>query len=239
MIILIAIICIICFFVLYIWKNHLHIDFPTFFKKGFKKLDHKFGLFCYTGKQGTGKTYSAVKFCIGQKLENDYIIITNVKSFNIFSDTIYMPDIMEIIKFCSSFEGNEKNILIFFDEIFTVLEKGGALQKEVLSFLSQLRKRKIILVTTAQEWSEIHITFRRYVRFQISCNMKALPITSMAIIVNQINDGDQIRWDNDSQDFIAPIIQTNIAKGNLSVIESYDTFETIKLTTSINSNKRK
>lgn len=34
----------------------IHIKLYTFFKKGFKKFDNAFGLFCYTGKQGKGKT---------------------------------------------------------------------------------------------------------------------------------------------------------------------------------------
>lgn len=236
---LLILICSFIMFMIYIIKNHIRVDFASFFKKGFKKLDNKFGLFCYTGKQGTGKTYSAIKFCIKQKLANDYKIITNVKSFKVFKDTLYMDNIMDIINYCSKFESNERNVLIFFDEIFTVLEKGGQLSRDVLSFLSQLRKRKIIFVTTAQEWSEIHITFRRYIRYQISCNMIALPILSLAIVINRINDGDLIRWDNDCQDFIAPIIQTNVSKGNLSIIESYDTFETIKLTQSINNYRNK
>lgn len=67
--------------------------------------------------------------------------------------------------------------------------------------------------------------------------MIALPFTKMAIIVNQVNDGDLIRWDNDLQDFVAPIIQTNVAKGKLSIIESYDTFETISITESINASR--
>lgn len=236
---LFIIIIILVFIALYVYKNHLHIDFLSFFRKGFKKNSNKFGVFCYTGKQGTGKTYSAVDFCIKRKLESDYRIITNVKSFNIFKDTIYMDNIMDIIKYCTKFKDNDENVLIFFDEIFTVLEKGGSLAREVLSFISQLRKRGIIFVTTAQEWSEINITLRRYVRFQISCNMISLPFVKTALIVNQVNDGDKIRWDNDLQDFIAPIIQTNIAKGKLAIIESYDTYETIKLTQSINSYRKR
>ncbi len=35
----------------YILKNHLHIDFKSFFCRGFKKISNKFGVFCYTGKQ--------------------------------------------------------------------------------------------------------------------------------------------------------------------------------------------
>ena len=30
----------------------IHIDLQSFVKKGFAKLDDKFGLYCYTGKQG-------------------------------------------------------------------------------------------------------------------------------------------------------------------------------------------
>lgn len=107
------------------------------------------------------------------------------------------------------------------------MEKQTRINKKILSFLSQLRKRKIIFVTTAQEWSEINITFRRYVRFQISCNMISLPFLKTAICYNVVNDGDQIRWDNDTQDFIAPRISAKLSKGVEGIIRSYDTFETI------------
>lgn len=211
-----------------IWQEKIHVDFKSFFKKGFKKIDNAFGLFCYTGKQGKGKTYSAIKFITDQKIKYNYTILTNVKSFDIFKDTIYFSDINDIIDYCVQFKDNEKNVIIFFDEIFTILEKRTPINKKILSFLSQLRKRKIILVTTAQEWSEINITFRRYVRFQISCNMMSLPLFKTAIIYNTINDGDQIRWNNDLQDFEAPRISANLSKGNEDIINSYDTFETIQ-----------
>lgn len=223
---IIFIILIIIFYILF-FKLKLYIDFKTFFRRGFKKVDNAFGLFCYTGKQGKGKTYSAIKFLIEQKMAHNYRILTNVKSFDIFSDTLYFSDINDIIDYCTSFKENEENIIIFFDEIFTILEKNTRINKKILSFLSQLRKRHIILVTTAQEWAEINITFRRYVRFQISCNMLSIPIFKTSIILNTINDGDQMRWNNDTQDFEAPRIKMKLAKGNLNIIQSYDTFETI------------
>ena len=75
-------------------------------------MDNKFGLFCYTGKQGKGKTYSAVNFCTKQKLQNDYIILTNVKSFvSTFNDTIYFESIQQIIDYCTSFKDNDKNVI--------------------------------------------------------------------------------------------------------------------------------
>ena len=199
-----------------------------FLEDGFQKIDNDFGLFCYTGKQGKGKTYSAIKFLIERKLDKNYVILTNVHSFKVFSDTKYFTDINDIIDYCEKFKENDENVIIFFDEIFTILEKNTKINKKILSFISQLRKRHIIFVTTAQEWSEINITFRRYVRFQVDCNMFALPITNAAFIFNSINDGDGIRWDNDLQEFIAPRISANFAKCNKSIIESYDTFETIQ-----------
>lgn len=117
------------------------------------------------------------------------------------------------------------------------MEKSGSLCSEILSFISQLRKRQIIFVSTAQEWSEINITFRRYCRFQVSCNMIALPFFKTAIVINRINDGYQIRWDNDQQEFIAPPIRTNISKGQKRIIEQYDTFETIKIGRLLNRRK--
>lgn len=160
-------------------------------------------------------------------MEKDYKILTNVKSFNAFDDTQYFENIDDIINYCTTFKDNDENVIIFFDEIFTILEKQTKINKKILSFISQLRKRHIIFITTAQEWSEINITFRRYVRYQIECNMFALPLLHYAFIFNSINDGDQIKWDNDLQEFIAPRISANFSKCNRIIVESYDTFETI------------
>lgn len=211
---------------------HLSIDWKSLYRKGFQKIDNAFGLFCYTGKQGHGKTYSAIKFCIDEKLRRNSIIITNVTSFKTFSDTVFITDILELIRYVINLcdrmpPGEYPNIIIFYDEIFTVLEKQTKINKEILSFISQLRKRHIILITTAQEWLEVNVTFRRYVRFQIDCNMFSFPVLKTAFLINAINDGEQLKWDNEANEYIAPRIATNFSKGNLSIIESYDTFETI------------
>ncbi len=188
--------------------------------------------FVTVGKQGKGKTYSAVKFCIDRKLDTDCKIITNVESFKMFRDTVYINNISDLIQYVLDYVDNSDeevpNIIIFFDEIFTILEKQTRINKEILSFISQLRKRKIIFVTTAQEWLEINVTFRRYVRYQIDCNMFSFPILKTAFLLNYINDGELLKWDKDANEYVAPRIATNFSKGNLSIIESYDTFETIK-----------
>lgn len=219
---------IIVFILYYLITNHVHVDLKSFFKKGFKKQDNFFGVYCYTGKQGTGKTYSAIKFIIDMKLKYGYKIITNVKSFNTFKDTKYMTNIIDIINFIESLPLEEQsNYLIFFDEIFTILERGTRMNARILPFLSQLRKRGIIFVTTAQEWRLINIEFRLYVRYQVSCNMYGLPFGHIAVLKNKVNDGTSIRWDDQEQDFVAQNVQTNFSKGNIEIINAYDTFETI------------
>lgn len=219
--------------ILFLANKKINIDFKTFLKKGFKKLDNKFGLYLYTGKQGKGKTFSAIKFCEKYR-QKGYYVVTNIKSYSKNKNCIYIQNIFEIIQFCKMYEGKYK-FIVFFDEIFTVLTKNVALDSEILSFLSQLRKRNIILVSTAQEWSEINITFRRYCRYQINCNMISLPIIKIAVCINTLNDGDNIKWNNDTQEFEAELINTKIFKCNLDVVNKYDTFETIDLSTKPNT----
>ena len=217
------------YFIIFVFRSHLRIDWKSLFKSGFSKKDNAFGLYTYTGKQGEGKTYSAIKFISEQKNRYNYIIVTNVHSFNKFDDTVYIDDIMKLIDFIKiNHDKDGKKYLIFFDEIFTVLMKGQAINNDILAFLAQLRKRGIIFVTTAQEWSEIPLTFRRFCRFQVSCHMFSIPILNKAFLTNKINDGYNIRWNNDIQEFEAPTLQTNFSKGNLDIINMYDTFEVIK-----------
>ena len=211
-------------FIIFSQFKNLHIDLKSFFKKGFKITKDRFGLFCFTGKQGSGKTYSSIRFLLENSKNG--LIVTNVKSFAKTVECIYIDNILEIIEFSKNYKG-DKQLYIFFDEIFTILEKKTAINKDILSFISQLRKRHIILITTAQEWSEINITFRRYVRFQISCSMYRFPFLHTAIIINAIHDGDTLKWNGDTMEYEADLIQKNIHKSNLWVAETYDTYETI------------
>lgn len=183
-----------------------------------------------------GKTYSAV--CYSEYLINNNdidILITNIRSYynnlenmkrNEKFDLIYEADFLSIINFCINNEG--KRIVIFYDEIFTAIKKTGALKRGVLDFLAQCRKRGIIIITTVQEWSELHITLRRFVRFQINCSMFCLPFCNFAIVKNQLNDGDTIHWDGTLNDYVSDTIQTNFKKGLKDIINKYDTLETIK-----------
>ena len=58
--------------------------------------------------------------------------------------------------------------------------------------------------------------------------MFSIPLIDKAFLSNKINDGYNAKWNNDTQEFEAPVLQTNFSKGNLHVINMYDTFEVIK-----------
>lgn len=196
--------------------RHTKIKWKTFFKKGFAPKRGKFGVYCYDGKQGSGKTYSCVEFILNML---HMPIYSNVHLKNV--DYEYFSGFDNLLKL-----RDKSNCIIVFDEIFTALTKSSKINTEVLDFLSQMRKRQIIFITTAQEWLEIPITLRRYCRFRIECKM--LNILGLGILIKRCYDAEQMKWSEEENEYIAPLIETTISKCNLSVANSYDTFEQIK-----------
>lgn len=197
--------------------RHTKIKFKTFFRKGFAPKRGKFGVYCYCGKQGSGKTYSAVEFLLQHK---DIPIYSNVSSIKGVKYTYFngFDQLLEL--------RNQSDCIIFYDEIFTALTKTSKMSKEVLDFLSQMRKRRIIFITTAQEWLEINITLRRYCRYQIEC--KILNLLGLGILIKHCYDAEQLKWSNEDNEYVAPLVETTISKCNVKIANSYDTFEQIK-----------
>lgn len=154
-------IIVLVYFVFFVFSNHLHIDWKSLFKAGFSKHDNAFGLYTYTGKQGEGKTYSAIKFISEQKNKFNYIIVTNVHSFKEFTDTIYIDDIMELIDFIKlNHDKNGKKYLIFFDEIFTVLMKRTIYQYRNIIFSCSVKEKRyyICYYCTRVVWNSFDIS---------------------------------------------------------------------------------
>lgn len=223
----------------YFVSEKIHLNIPSFFKKGFKKMDDKYGVYCFCGKQGSGKTFSLVDSL--EPLRKNKLVICNIKSLCLShnyvtsfeqikasTEFIYCSDFYKIIDFLEKQDPYQaQKYIIVFDEIFTLLEK-GKLDKRCLAFLSQMRKRGLYLYTTAQEWLEINVTFRRYVRYQIECQMLSFPLLNFAFLFNKVNDAYQMKWDNLLNEYVSPRIQTNIKKCSLATANSYDTFETIE-----------
>lgn len=206
---------------------HIKIKYKTFFKKGFKVDKKPYGVYCFCGKQGKGKTYSVVEFL---KEHSDMKIFANIKSLKGIKYE-YFCGFEQLLQLRT-----QKNCIIFYDEIFTALTKSSKLNTDVLDFLSQMRKRNIIFLTTAQEWLEINMTLRRYCRFQIDCNIISPFFLPHSLLIKTFKDAEQMKWSQLDNEYVAPIINLTISKCNLQVANSYDTYEQISSNSNIKHN---
>lgn len=200
-----------------IFFKNTRIKFKTFLHKGFKPNRGKFGVYCYCGKQGQGKTYSVVEFL---KENSNLPIYANISSLHDI-DYTYFNGFDELLKL-----RDKSDCIIVYDEIFTALTKTSKINTDVLDFLSQMRKRRIIFITTAQEWLEINITLRRYCRYQIECKMRNFFF--FGILIKTMYDAELMKWSNDENEYVAPLVVRTISKCNLRIANLYDTFEQIK-----------
>lgn len=213
-------------------SNKVHIDLKSFFRKGFSKYDDNYGVYCMNGQQGNGKTYTIFDIVTDMYLGKK-TIYCNVKSFCDSyrgKGVIYENDFNKLVEKFSNIDDCSDYIIIF-DEIFSLVEK-GKIDKEKLLFLSQMRKRKLNFFTTCQEWAELNLTFRRYCRYKVDCKMFNLPLFNCALIMFNIYNGYDTHWSSEDNDFVSPLIRTTLKKCSLKVVQSYDTFETIKIVNS-------
>lgn len=210
------------------WKYKVKIKLKTFFKKGFKPMRGNFGVYCYDGKQGKGKTYSLVEYLLDNR--NSIEVFCNIKGiknvdYHYYTGFAGLIDIKNKLDNKSFKYDYDKQLVIVYDEIFTELQKNSKLNKDIIDFLCQMRKRKIIFLTTAQEWAEIPLSFRRFVRFEIQCNMFSL--FGIGILIKRFGDAENMKWVEEEQEHICPVTETSITKCRKWVADSYDTFQRI------------
>lgn len=201
---------------IYMKQNKIHIKWKTFLRKGFRANRGDFGVYCYDGKQGNFKTYSVVEFLLQNKDKRIYSNIHTLEGVK-YTPISGFDELLSL--------RDESDCIIVYDEIFTALTRTSKINTDVLDFLSQMRKRRIIFITTCQEWLEINITLRRYCRYRINCMSFNLPF--ITFIIKRFYDAEQMKWSNDDNEYIAPLLETTISKPNIYVANSYDTYEQI------------
>ena len=170
------------------FKAKVRVKFRTFKGKSFRPERGNFGLYVYCGKQGKGKTYSLVEYLLDNK-DNIEIFcnIGGIKGINYthFVGFKGLIDIKHALDENTLKYDKNKQLIIVYDEIFTELQKKSVLNKEILDFLCQMRKRKIIFLTTCQEWAELPLSYRRFCRYEIECNM--IPFMWFGILIKQFH----------------------------------------------------
>jgi len=216
MIVIVALVIGILIFVFF--KAKINIDFRSFISPTLPLALGTFGVYCFTGKQGSGKTYSLNKF-----------IRKHAKGKKIYSNLTFKN--LKYTKLSSVKEllalADERNCYIIYDEIFTFMTKNTKFSDDIMEFMTQQRKQENIFITTAQEWLELPMTFRRFVRIQIECRTRPLGRFG-GILFETYYDAYNMKWDQLENEYIAPLITKKISKYEKRFMESYDTFERIR-----------
>ena len=210
---------------LYCRKNHLRIKWRTFLKRGIKVNRGVWGIYVFNGKQGQGKTTAIVEYLKDNKNLEIYCNIKGIKGID-YSYYEGLDGLMSVKKFLDGRkEKTKKQIVIVYDEIFTQLDKHSRLNRGVIDFLCQMRKRKVIFLTSCQAWGELPLSFRRFCRYEIDCYLLNIPF--MSILKRVYRDAENMIWNNDIQDFEAPILETSFSKYRKSIADSFDTYNII------------
>lgn len=216
---------------LYCKQNHLHIRWHTFFKKGIRVSRGKWGVTVFNGKQGQGKTTAIIEYLKDNKNIEIYCNIKGIKNLD-YAYYEGLTGLMQIKKYLDGRkQKNDKQIVIVYDEIFTQLDKHTKLNKGVIDFLCQMRKRKIIFLTSCQSWYELPLTFRRFCRYEVDCYLHN--IFGMSILRRVYRDAENMVYNSDIQDYDAPILETTISKYRKSIADSFDTYSIISSESSI------
>lgn len=205
------------------------IKFSSFLKKGFLPRRDNFGLYCYCGAQGRGKTYSLVEYLYDNV--SNIKVFSNIKDIHISGlDITYFNGFTEMLKYRDYIDNHiittDKQLIFVYDELFEEMVRGSKVDKEVMDFLCQMRKRHIIFLTTCQYWSELPISFRKFCRYQIECKMFNLGF--VGILWKKFRDGENMKWDESEQDFVAPLVENTITKCRKVISKSYNTNQRIR-----------
>jgi len=207
--------------IVFLWFNQIHIDFKSFLKPTLPLDRGVFGVYTFDGKQGSGKTYSLTKFILRNQGVPDKIY-SNMTLNNIDYTPILSVEHLLSLR-------NEKNIYIIYDEILNLLNDSKIprdIRDQLMEFLTQQRKMKNILFTTTQEWLNVPIEFRRFVRILITCTTRPLGRFG-GILREEYSDAYNMKWSQIDNEYVAPRISLKFSKYEKSVMMSYDTFERV------------
>lgn len=200
-------------------KINLCLD--TFFKRGIKYVDTRYGVYFMTGKQGSGKTYTAIFYAYRQLYGEFKTIKTNIHSLHINGYNIeYFNKIDEIVTdIC-------EHVIYIIDEVSKKYSKESRTDKDFYSWLNQCRKRKRIVILITQEWREVPMWLRRPAKLMYSTTPLPL-LNRFGLYKTTISDAENMVFDKDEGDYICPPLYYLVYKRTKSIASMYDTFEPI------------
>lgn len=161
-------------------KTHKNKDFPYY------------GIQAFMGEFGSGKTLSAVKYCLD--IFERYpkaIFITNTNILNVKNKTYFFDGAEKLIEILQEVltEKNRDGYVIFMDEMHVVLSDLFSNSNPLfLAYLSQLRKLGIVIVGTCQLYNKCPKVVRDYLRLSGQIIFCARPFKLKGITLNRYVD---------------------------------------------------
>lgn len=193
-------------------------DLYSFIQKKPKKLvESKWNIIAITGRQGTGKTYVAVRE-VFKNTPKDYKIITNIKSLNIPNrKIIYIPTLQEMINL-----GNIKGAVYLVDEMIKKYHKNSPIDLSFNSWLMQSRKNNRIFIFIYQDWKQCPTWLRE------SCNEIFITQAKLYFLnCTQVLDGTTLQLDDKSMQWTGETKGYIVYYRTNEICNMYDTLETI------------
>lgn len=135
-----------------------------------KKDNFPTGLLCFCGRQGSGKTISAVRYIYNLvNTSNDIVVFSNCSLS--FSNGI-ITDISDLFYYIEN--NKDKKIIFFIDEIQNSFSSSNSknFDENILSIITQQRKQKIHIVATSQVFTRMAKPLRE--QCYTICNCKTI-----------------------------------------------------------------
>lgn len=137
---------------------------------------HRFpyhGVYCFCGKQGSGKTLSAVRLISNIYLDyQDVYLVTNVSINTELLSHIPKENIIPFERYYQLFFNYDKPTIFLIDEahlLFNSLESKNA-DLNMFTVISQNRKRQRVFILTSQVFTRLQLVMREQINTIITCN---------------------------------------------------------------------
>lgn len=204
------------------WKlKDYKFEWNTFFKKGIKPLDDRFGVYAICGKQGTFKSFRGIHLILAQDKNLCNKIKTNMKSIKIPGyDIEYFNKISDIYK------DEDEYCICLIDEISRKYDKNSRTDTQFYAWLNQSRKRHRIVIIITQEWKELPMWLRRPVKFMFT-TLKNPLLNKFRLYITVVGDAYNMYLDKETLEWECPTIGKILWKPTEKISKMYDTFEVV------------
>lgn len=191
-------------------------DLKSFHRRRTPKIDDHFGVYFICGKQGSGKTYEAVRLL---KSLTDYNkIITNIHSLQIPHEDFNCIDDIVL--------HTEENCVFVIDEVSRKYDRNSRTDKQFYAWLNQSRKRRRIVILITQEWRELPMWLRRPAKYMFAVE-RTIFTKPFNIYRTAVSDAENMIFDKDEGEYTCPLLYYIYHKRNVKTARLYDTFEPI------------